>query len=199
MGQKTHPIGFRLGIIKDWNSKWFATKEYVDWLEEDVKIRRLVHGEVGNAGIAECRIQREPHNLQFVEHVTRALLATDDVEAAKRAFRYARQWENAVRLLRLQIPQGGTREVIMQTRIDQGLGKSLVYQSRALGNMGQLEEAVEAAHQLSPEVAVPMHYGSGVAGAPLDGKLFCGLVKPPVQAVLLPNEGKQGPATGPLG
>jgi L-ascorbate metabolism protein UlaG (beta-lactamase superfamily) len=62
-----------------------------------------------------------------------------------------------------------------------------------------VEEAVEAARQLSPEVAVPMHYGSGVAGAPLDGKLFCGLVKPPVQAVLLPNEGKQGPATGPLG
>jgi small subunit ribosomal protein S3 len=63
MGQKTHPIGFRLGIIKDWNSKWFATKNYADWLEEDVKIRKLIQDMVGSAGIAEIKIQREPHKV----------------------------------------------------------------------------------------------------------------------------------------
>lgn len=62
-----------------------------------------------------------------------------------------------------------------------------------------VEEAVQAARQLAPQVAIPMHYASGVAGTPLDGRLFCSLVKPPVQAVLLPNEGRAGPPTGPLG
>lgn len=63
MGQKTHPVGFRLGIIKDWNSKWFATKSYADWVEEDIAIRRAVHTEVGNAGIADIVIKREPHKV----------------------------------------------------------------------------------------------------------------------------------------
>jgi small subunit ribosomal protein S3 len=63
MGQKTHPVGFRLGIIKDWNSKWFATKSYADWVEEDIAIRRAVQGEVGNAGIADIVIKREPHKV----------------------------------------------------------------------------------------------------------------------------------------
>ena len=43
MGQKVHPNGIRLGIVKDWNSKWYAEKgKYADWLAEDIKIRKLV-------------------------------------------------------------------------------------------------------------------------------------------------------------
>ena len=44
MGQKTHPIGFRLGSTRTWCSRWFATKNYADLLHEDVKIRRLHQG-----------------------------------------------------------------------------------------------------------------------------------------------------------
>ena len=45
MGQKTHPIGFRLGIIKDWDAKWFAAKSetYRDLLQEDLKIRKHIN------------------------------------------------------------------------------------------------------------------------------------------------------------
>jgi len=71
MGQKTHPIGFRLGIIKDWNSKWFATKDYADWLEEDIGIRKLVHTKVGSAGIADCLIKREPHKVVVTLNTSR--------------------------------------------------------------------------------------------------------------------------------
>ena len=42
MGQKTHPIGFRLGATRTWSSRWFATKGYADLLHEDVKIRRYI-------------------------------------------------------------------------------------------------------------------------------------------------------------
>ena len=44
MGQKTHPIGFRLGIVKDWNSSWFTDKHFSDWLNEDLLLRKYVHG-----------------------------------------------------------------------------------------------------------------------------------------------------------
>lgn len=58
MGQKTHPLGFRLGIVKDWNSSWFSEKNYADWLNEDQLLRRYVMQRVGNAGIANIRIKR---------------------------------------------------------------------------------------------------------------------------------------------
>ncbi len=71
MGQKTHPIGFRLGIIKDWNSKWFAAKNYADWIEEDIKIRKMVQVQVGAAGIAECQIRRSPKKVTITLHTSR--------------------------------------------------------------------------------------------------------------------------------
>ena len=42
MGQKTHPIGFRLGIIKTWSSRWFETKNYAKWLHEDLKLKDFI-------------------------------------------------------------------------------------------------------------------------------------------------------------
>ena len=71
MGQKTHPTGFRLGIIKDWNSKWFAQGNYADWLEEDVHIRKMVQKQVGSAGIAECQIKRSPKKVTVTLETSR--------------------------------------------------------------------------------------------------------------------------------
>ena len=42
MGQKTHPVGFRLGVIRDWHSKWYEDKAYGQWLHEDLAIRKMV-------------------------------------------------------------------------------------------------------------------------------------------------------------
>jgi L-ascorbate metabolism protein UlaG (beta-lactamase superfamily) len=61
------------------------------------------------------------------------------------------------------------------------------------------EEAAQAARKIRPQVVVPMHFGSGAAGTRYDGNRFCDLVKPPIEAVLLANEGKAIPPTGPLG
>lgn len=64
MGRKVHPIGFRLGYIKDWESRWFAEgKQYADLLTEDVKIRSLVHKQLGRAGISRIEIQRFPKQI----------------------------------------------------------------------------------------------------------------------------------------
>lgn len=58
MGQKTHPVGNRLGIVKSWNSKWFAKKGYADLLNEDIDIRRLVKEKLFHAGISKVEIER---------------------------------------------------------------------------------------------------------------------------------------------
>ena len=58
MGQKTHPIGFRLGSTRTWSSRWFATKNYAALLHEDVKIRRFIKDQLYHAGIARIDIER---------------------------------------------------------------------------------------------------------------------------------------------
>lgn len=58
MGQKTHPIGFRLGVIKTWDSRWFAKKEYADLVEQDLTIRRYLLRRLENSGVSKIRIDR---------------------------------------------------------------------------------------------------------------------------------------------
>ena len=66
MGRKVHPLGFRLGIIKDWQARWFATgEEYADLLQEDLDIRQLIRGEMGQAGISKIEIERFPKRVSL--------------------------------------------------------------------------------------------------------------------------------------
>ncbi len=58
MGQKTNPIGLRLGINRTWDSKWFATKNYSRWLDEDVTIRRYIKKRLARAGVSNVDIER---------------------------------------------------------------------------------------------------------------------------------------------
>ncbi len=58
MGQKVHPTGFRLGYIKDWQSKWYADRAYADLLLEDAKIRDHIRGRFRDAGIPRIEIER---------------------------------------------------------------------------------------------------------------------------------------------
>ncbi|MEW6088522.1 MAG: 30S ribosomal protein S3 [bacterium] len=58
MGQKTHPLGLRLGIIKDWDSRWYAKKGYADLLHEDLRIRDTIKKKLHHAGIPKIRIER---------------------------------------------------------------------------------------------------------------------------------------------
>jgi small subunit ribosomal protein S3 len=58
MGQKTHPIGFRLGIVKSWSSKWYEEKNYAKWLHEDIKLRDYIKESLGHAGVSYIEIER---------------------------------------------------------------------------------------------------------------------------------------------
>ncbi len=71
MGQKTHPIGFRLGIIKSWNSKWFADKNFGDLINEDMKIKKYINARLDNAGLAKVEILRAPKKVTVDIHTSR--------------------------------------------------------------------------------------------------------------------------------
>ena len=58
MGQKTHPVGFRLGVIKGWNSRWYAEKSFADLLYEDMMIRRYLNKRLGHASLSNVGIER---------------------------------------------------------------------------------------------------------------------------------------------
>jgi len=71
LGQKTHPIGFRLGVIKSWNSKWFADKNFGDLINEDMKIKKYINTRLDNAGLAKVEILRAPKKVTVDIHTSR--------------------------------------------------------------------------------------------------------------------------------
>ncbi|MHC1726273.1 MAG: 30S ribosomal protein S3 [Syntrophobacteraceae bacterium] len=71
MGQKVHPTGFRLGVIKTWDSKWFATKDYSKLVYEDRKIRDYIKERLFHAGISKIEIERAANKVKIRIHTAR--------------------------------------------------------------------------------------------------------------------------------
>jgi small subunit ribosomal protein S3 len=71
LGQKTHPIGVRLGIIKTWDSRWYAGKGYSDLLIEDITIRRALKERLYHAGVPKIEIERAGQNMRVIIHTAR--------------------------------------------------------------------------------------------------------------------------------
>jgi small subunit ribosomal protein S3 len=68
MGRKVHPVGFRLGITSEWESKWFAEKQYTELLHEDLAIRKLIMKELTRASIARIDLERSANNVEVTLH-----------------------------------------------------------------------------------------------------------------------------------
>ena len=71
MGQKIHPVGLRVGVIRDWEGRWFAEKDYATLLHEDLKIRRFIKSRLYNAGIARVEIERAANRVKVTIHTAR--------------------------------------------------------------------------------------------------------------------------------
>ena len=71
MGQKTHPYGFRLNVIRTWSSKWFEDKHYARWLHEDLKLRDGIREKFANAGIAGISIERAASKAKVIISTSR--------------------------------------------------------------------------------------------------------------------------------
>jgi small subunit ribosomal protein S3 len=71
VGHKTHPKGFRLNIIENWDSRWFAKREYADLLHEDVKIRNFLKARLYHAGVSKIEIERAANKVKINIHTAR--------------------------------------------------------------------------------------------------------------------------------
>jgi small subunit ribosomal protein S3 len=72
MGHKVHPIGIRLGIIKDWTSKWYASsKHYGDLLNTDLEVRRFLKKKLAHASVSRIQIDRPAKNAHITIHTAR--------------------------------------------------------------------------------------------------------------------------------
>ena len=71
MGQKVNPVSLRLGIVKTWESRWYATKNYADYILEDFKIRKFIKEKIYHAGIARIEIERSSKRIKLKIYTSR--------------------------------------------------------------------------------------------------------------------------------
>jgi small subunit ribosomal protein S3 len=71
LGQKVHPIGFRLGVIKTWDSKWYAEADYAKFLHEDIAIRKFLKKRLYNSGVSKIEIERAANKTKINIHTAR--------------------------------------------------------------------------------------------------------------------------------
>ena len=92
MGQKTHPVGYRLIVNKKWNSNWFASKNnFSSDLEEDMKIRRYVSHRLSNAGISKVEIARSSKKVTVTIFTARPGIVIGKVERVNQLKKELRQ------------------------------------------------------------------------------------------------------------
>ena len=71
MGHKVNPIGFRLGVYRNWDARWYADKEYTKLLHEDLAMRRLIGSRLRNAGVARIETERSANQLTVIIHTAK--------------------------------------------------------------------------------------------------------------------------------
>jgi small subunit ribosomal protein S3 len=89
MGQKVNPTGIRLGIVKDWTSKWYAdSRHYADYLNTDLKVREFLRKQLAQASVSRIQIERPAHNARIVVHTARPGIVIgkkgEDIEALRK-------------------------------------------------------------------------------------------------------------------
>src|SRR5574344_2861688 len=71
MGQKVHPIGMRVGVIRDWDAKWYADKQYADFLHEDLRIREFLLSKLSEASVSTIQIERASNRVVVSIHTAK--------------------------------------------------------------------------------------------------------------------------------
>ena len=71
MGHKVHPTGFRIGVIRDWQAKWYADKHYAEFLQEDLKLRRAIQSRYSEAAVSLVEIERQSNQVTVAIHTAR--------------------------------------------------------------------------------------------------------------------------------
>ncbi len=89
MGQKVNPIGMRVGIIRDWESKWYADKDYAELLHEDLRVREYITKRLSDASVSKVEIERAANRINISVHTAKPGMVIGkggtEVEALRKA------------------------------------------------------------------------------------------------------------------
>jgi small subunit ribosomal protein S3 len=156
MGQKVHPIGFRLGYIKTWRSRWYAEKEYANLLHEDIALKKDLKKRFAHAGVAKVEIERAANKLKISIYTSRPgiIIGRKGQEVDK---------------LKLEIQKKTGKEVFIniQEILKPELDAQLVAESVAL----QLEKRIAFRRAMRKAVDAALRFGARGIKVRVSGRL----------------------------
>ena len=188
MGQKVHPIGLRLGIIRTWDSTWFAKKEYANLVYEDAEIRRFLKEKLYHAGISRIEIARAADRARIRIHTARPGIVIGkkgaEIETLKRQLEQIVKREVMIDIQEVRKPEMDatlvaenialqlTRRVAFRRAMKKAVSSSLKFGAKGVrvACAGRLGGAEMARREWYREGRVPLHtlradidYGTAVA------------------------------------
>lgn len=188
MGQKVHPLGLRMGIIRTWDSRWFAKKGYAQLVVEDAKIRSFLKKKLYHAGVSRIEIERAADQAKLRIHTARPGIVIGkkgvEIEALKRGLaplvrrqilidiQEVRKPELDATLVAENIALQLTRRVAFRRAMKKAVGGALKFGAKGVrvACSGRLGGAEMARYEWYREGRVPLHtlradidYGTAVA------------------------------------
>jgi small subunit ribosomal protein S3 len=188
LGQKVHPIGLRLGIIRSWDSKWFAKKQYANLVQEDAKIRKFLKDKLYHAGISQIEIARAADRARIRIHTARPGIVIGkkgaEIEALKRQLEQMVRREILIDIQEVRKPEMDatlvaenialqlTRRVAFRRAMKKAVSSALKFGAKGVrvACAGRLGGAEMARREWYREGRVPLHtlradidYGTAVA------------------------------------
>jgi small subunit ribosomal protein S3 len=175
LGQKVHPIGFRLGIIRTWDSRWFAGKDYAALVYEDYKIRRFVKEKLGHAGISRVEIERAADKAKIRIHTARPGIVIgkkgSEIESVKKALEKLIKREVMVDIFEVRKPEVDAqllaenvvgqleRRVAFRRAMKRAVGSAMKFGAQGIRIQcaGRLGGAEMARREWYREGRVPLH------------------------------------------
>ncbi len=129
MGHKVHPNGFRLGVSRTWNAKWYSDKDYTDLLKEDMSIRRLVQKRLANASVSQVEIERGINHVTVTVHTAKPGIVIGKGGANVESLRQAvgRITTRKVKLEIKEIRQPELDAVLVAANIAQQLSRRIAF------------------------------------------------------------------------
>jgi small subunit ribosomal protein S3 len=159
MGQKVNPIGLRVGIIRTWDSRWFASKDYANLLHEDMQLRDYLYKRLGQAGVSRIVIERPAKRARITIHTARpgVVIGKKGADIEKLRLDLARMTGGDVHLNIVEI----RKPEIEAKLVAEGIAQQLV---RRVGFRRAMKRAVQSAMRLGAE-GIRVNCGGRLGGA----------------------------------
>lgn len=176
MGQKVHPYGFRLGVIKDWKGRWYANKkEYADLLHEDLLIRHYIKQRFFTAGVSTIELERAANRVKVIIHTARPGMVIgkggQEVDRVRRELEVMTGKQVQINIVEIKVPELDAQLVAeniafqLQRRVSfrraMRQAQQRTMRAGALGVKirvsGRLGGAEIARTEWTPEGSVPLH------------------------------------------